>query len=219
METLNFLNTQQKNGQVNLEQINENTFALDVCHKDFIGVYQKVLSEQRCQEIIYEMDSHMKSNPSEIRNGKEQFPNGDVGRKDYSIFAQKYFKEISQDINKALDVCINAYGNEFFVLKNIGQIRSDEIKLQMTPPRGGYHVWHCEHGNKFTSDRVLAWTLYLNDVPEGEGETEFLWQGVRIQPKAGMLCIFPAAFTHTHRGNPVYSCDKYIATGWYEFNQ
>ena len=56
--------------------------------------------------------------------------------------------------------------------------------------------------------------LYLNDIPEGEGETEFLWQGLRVQPKAGTMLIWPAFYTHTHRGNAVYSCSKYIATGW-----
>ena len=89
------------------------------------------------------------------------------------------------------------------------------VKLQKTPPKGGYHVWHCEADRVPHANRVLAWTVYLNDIPSGEGETEFLWQGLRVQPKAGTVSIFPASFTHTHRGNPVYSCDKYIATGWY----
>jgi hypothetical protein len=125
---------------------------------------------------------------------------------------------VSVDINKVLDVCVKAYADEFFILKNAGKIRSDEIKLQKTPPRGGYHVWHCEHAEgSIASARVLAWILYLNDIPEGEGETEFLWQGVRVKPKQGTLTIFPAAFTHAHRGNPVHSCDKYIATGWFSF--
>jgi hypothetical protein len=194
-------------------------YKIEAFHKDFIGIYKEMLSKERCQEIIDKMEFHMDNNPSEIRNGKEQFKNRDAGRKDYQIFANKFFGGVSQDINKVLDVCIQAYSDEFFVLKNIGQIRSDEIKLQMTPPRGGYHVWHCEHGNNYTADRVLAWTFYLNDIPDGEGETEFLWQGVRIKPRAGTVCIFPAAFTHTHRGNPVHSCNTYIATGWYEFNE
>lgn len=202
-----------------METIKEDTYKIKAVQKDFIGIYEEVLSKERCQQIIDKMEFHMDNNPSEIRNGKEQFKNGDVGRKDYSIFANKVFGGISQDINKALSICMKAYIDEFFVLKNIASLRSDEIKLQMTPPRGGYHVWHCEHSDKNTSDRVLAWTLYLNDIPDGEGETEFLWQGVRIKPKAGTLCIFPSAFTHTHRGNPVYSCDKYIATGWYCFNE
>jgi len=211
--------TLQNNGQINLEQVDANTVAVDGYHKDFIGVYQKVISEERCKEIIEKMKFHMENNPSEIRDGKEQFNNKDVGRKDYQIFANKVFGGISQDINKVLDVCVKIYADEFFVLKNLSKIRSDEIKLQMTPPRGGYHVWHCEQDHYSVSDRILAWTLYLNDIPDGEGETEFLWQGVRIQPKTGTVCIFPTAFTHTHRGNPVYSCDKYIATGWYCFNQ
>jgi hypothetical protein len=188
-------------------------------HHNFIGIYNNVISKERCQDIINKMELHMDNNPSEIRNGKEQFPNGDVGRKDYQIFANKVFGNISREINGVLDECVKVYSDEFFVLKNINGIRSDDVKLQMTPPKGGYHVWHCEADCKLHGDRVLAWTLYLNDIPDGEGETEFLWQGVRIKPKAGTLCIFPAAFTHTHRGNPVYSCNKYIATGWYCFNQ
>ena len=202
-----------------MEQLEENTYKVKAIQKDFIGIYEEVLSKERCKEIIDKMEFHMDNNPSEIRNGKEQFKNSDVGRKDYQIFANKVFGGISQDINEALNICIQAYSDEFFVLKNIPSLRSDEIKLQMTPPRGGYHVWHCEHDNRMNSDRVLAWTLYLNDIPDGEGETEFLWQGIRVKPIAGTLSIFPAAFTHMHRGNPVYSCNKYIATGWYCFNE
>ena len=52
-------------------------------------------------------------------------------------------------------------------------------------------------------------------IPEGEGETEFFEYGVKLQPKKGAVCFFPSSFTHTHRGNPVYKHNKYIATGWY----
>ena len=58
--------------------------------------------------------------------------------------------------------------------------------------------------------------IYLNDVEEG-GETEFLYQSIRVAPKAGTLLIWPAGFTHTHRGNPPLSGDKYIATGWVQY--
>ncbi len=93
---------------------------------------------------------------------------------------------------------------------------SQHMKVQKTPPKGGFHTWHCEHGYGEASEfRNLTWTLYLNDIPEGEGETEFLEYGVKVQPKKGRLSLFPGAWTHTHRGNPVYSCNKYIATGWY----
>lgn len=200
-----------------MEKLADGTFKLKAAHKDFIGIYEDVISKERCQEIIDKMEHHMSTNPAIIGMGDKQFAIEELGRKDYQIFANKCFGGISREINEILTICVKAYANEFFILKNSGKIISEEIKLQMTPPRGGYHVWHCEQGPGEAEGRVLVWTLYLNDIPDGEGETEFLWQGIRVKPKAGTLCIFPAAFTHTHRGNPVYSCDKYIATGWFYY--
>jgi hypothetical protein len=56
---------------------------------------------------------------------------------------------------------------------------------------------------------------YLNDVPRG-GETEFLYQGIKVEPKKGLTLIWPADWTHTHRGLPAPT-DKYIITGWLNF--
>ena len=53
----------------------------------------------------------------------------------------------------------------------------------------------------------------MNDNFDG-GETEFLYQQRREQAITGDLLIFPAAFTHTHRGNPPLGGVKYIATTW-----
>lgn len=97
---------------------------------------------------------------------------------------------------------------------------SRHMKVQKTEPKGGFYMWHSEHSHgDQASYRSLVWTFYLNDIPDGEGETEFIEYGVKVQPKKGLLCLFPAGWTHTHRGNPVYSCDKYIATGWYHYTE
>lgn len=189
---------------------------MNILHKDFIGIYENALSKEKCDFIIQEFEKHAANNPSSIINNKEQFNNQEMGRKDFAIFAAKMFSEVSIVINETLNNCLNVYTEEFFSLKQV-KARSEEIKLQRTPPRGGYHVWHSEVDGRKTMDRVLTWMIYLNDIPEGEGETEFLWQGIRIKPKAGTCVIWPAQFTHPHRGNPVYSCDKYIATGWYTY--
>jgi hypothetical protein len=89
-------------------------------------------------------------------------------------------------------------------------------KIKHTPVGGGFHHWHFEQFSRETSARVLAYIVYLNDVEEG-GETEFLYQHMRVKPKKGSIVLFPAAFTHTHRGNPPLSNDKYIMTGWVEY--
>jgi hypothetical protein len=85
--------------------------------------------------------------------------------------------------------------------------------------RGGYHHWHSElypHPSDPRQDslhRVLVFMYYLNDVQVG-GETEFLYQGKKLAPRAGSLVLFPTDFTHTHRGRVPESADKYILTSW-----
>jgi 2OG-Fe(II) oxygenase superfamily len=101
--------------------------------------------------------------------------------------------------------------------------RPGTVNLQKyVADQGGYPYWHCElypqldHGE--TLHRVVLWTIYLNDNFQ-EGETEFLYQGRKIAPKAGSLLIAPTAFTHTHRGNMPRGGDKYIATSWILFQR
>ncbi|EPX62820.1 2OG-Fe(II) oxygenase family enzyme [Cystobacter fuscus DSM 2262] len=87
---------------------------------------------------------------------------------------------------------------------------------------GGYPHWHSEIFPKDASceplHRVLAFQFYLNDVSDG-GETEFFYQEKKVQSKAGRMLIFPAGFTHTHRGNVPRSGDKYIITSWVLFHR
>tara|TARA_B100001029_G_scaffold167051_1_gene159936 strand:+ start:144 stop:785 length:642 start_codon:yes stop_codon:yes gene_type:complete len=85
-------------------------------------------------------------------------------------------------------------------------------KIQRTKPCEGFHAWHSDH-TYATPYRQLVTLLYLNDDFEG-GETEFLYQNVRIKPQAGKFVIFPPFWSHTHRGNPPIGGTKYIITSW-----
>lgn len=100
-------------------------------------------------------------------------------------------------------------------------LRPGAINLQWySAGEGGYPYWHCElyprDARAETLHRHLLWTLYLNDGFE-EGETEFLFQQRKIEPRTGSLLIAPTAFTHTHRGNRPQNGDKFIATSWILF--
>lgn len=142
-------------------------------------------------------------------NGNEQ------NRRDYSFDFTAMRDKLAIEMHDILRQYAPMYCEKYNGFAMQGCM-SENVKVQKTPPKGGFHTWHCEHGaGDGSSFRNLVWTMYLNDVPEGEGETEFIEYGVKVQPKKGLLCLFPAAWTHTHRGNPVYSCEKYIATGWY----
>lgn len=87
---------------------------------------------------------------------------------------------------------------------------------------GGYHHWHSEiypqNASCETLHRALLFQFYLNDVAEG-GETEFLYQGRKVQARAGRLIIAPAGFTHSHKGHVATSGDKYVATSWILFQR
>jgi hypothetical protein len=54
---------------------------------------------------------------------------------------------------------------------------------------------------------------YLNDDFEG-GNTTFVHHNIDIKPTTGKTLIWPAEWTHAHKGNIVESGTKYIATGW-----
>jgi len=107
------------------------------------------------------------------------------------------------------------YRNKYAALEQLPEHFIRDIKIQKTEPGEGYHVWHFENAEIAYLRRVLVYMVYLNDVDEG-GETEFLYQGKRIKPKQGRLVLWPAGFTHLHRGNPPISNTKYIITGWLE---
>jgi hypothetical protein len=110
--------------------------------------------------------------------------------------------------------CLKKYVDEFDILASFTLV-GWWLKAQLTRKGEGYHAWHFESASFFEAKRVLAWSIYLNDDYQG-GELEFLYLGRRLQLGEGDVVIFPAAFTHTHRGNMVLGGEKLLLTGWYE---
>lgn len=116
------------------------------------------------------------------------------------------------NLNSLINACLGQYITQFEGL--IGyQTSVDPPNIQRTLPTEGYHKWHCEDAGMGVGKRLLAYMLYLNDGFEG-GETEWLYQSRREAPVSGRMVIWPAGWTHMHRGNPPLSGEKYIATGW-----
>lgn len=93
------------------------------------------------------------------------------------------------------------------------------FNIQKYNPGEAYNPTHIEEGGPREGkiQRILAFTTYLNDIEDG-GETEFVYQGVKIKPKTGLTLIWPAGWTHPHHGIPAPNETKYIATGWASYN-
>ena len=180
---------------------------------NFIESYQ---TEQYdfCDQVIDRLEEYLAKDTAPILVGSQDH-HGQSNRVDFSVNFEAMADPLNVTMHGILNQYIVKYAEKYTGFAQKTAI-SRAMKVQKTPPKGGFHTWHSEHSNNENSSyRVLVWTMYLNDIPDGEGETEFLEYGIKVQPKKGLLCFFPAAWTHIHRGNPVYSCDKYIATGWY----
>jgi len=137
-----------------------------------------------------------------------------LGRLDESLLLNLLEANITNTLYSILQNVFNEYLTEYPTLTE-AKITSVDLKMQRTPPGGGYHVWHDDRSEWGLDHRQVVWMMYLNDMPEGEAETEFYYQKLRIRPKAGTVVLWPAAYTHVHRGNIVFSQNKYVVTGWF----
>jgi hypothetical protein len=186
----------------------------------FIQVYEKAFSDEYCNNVIEYFNVVDKEGFTKNRQDHEK---ADIlDKDDLSMFLPSYeLKHTNRNIldnflNIFWGTCYKQYVEKFGILKTCAEHKTYVMKIQKTQPGQGYHTWHTEATNRDTSNRLLTWTVYLNDEFEA-GETEFLYQHYRYKPQKGDCIIFPAAYTHTHRGNPPIGGDKYIITGWVEF--
>lgn len=187
---------------------------------DFIGMYENVFPDGFCGHLISEFERYLTSGSCGNRQDSE-------GAKKTSKHDNFYFlnlkNHVFSDFNNvptidifmnSLQNCFDEYENQYDILKDLN-LKCTSVKMQKTSPGEGYHVWHCEQGNDDSANRCLVYSIYLNDIDEA-GETEFLYQRVRIPPKENTAILWPAGFTHVHRGNVVHgNTPKYIITGWF----
>jgi hypothetical protein len=195
---------------------------MNIKYEQFIGIYEGAFSKEYCNSVITYFEKMVEAGFTLNRQQQENTPKS---RKDDTAIFSTNDTVISLHENAILmkqfnevlwGQCYADYANKFWSLKDFAPHNSYSFKIQKTEPGQGYHVWHCESSTRENCTRILVWSLYLNDIEEG-GETEFIYQHMRIKPKQGTLVIWPAAFTHTHRGNPPLSGTKYIITGWIQF--
>ena len=181
-----------------------------------IGIFEESVPHSWCDKVINFFEDNL--NFTTDRQNSDMALS--IQKSDTSLLKEPhddirlpFFENLMNNIFSSYDVKYNILSK-----KSINEVYVNDFKTQKTLPSEGYHMWHYENSAQVVSDRIAVWTVYLNDVHEG-GETEFLHQSIRIKPKKGTVCIFPAAYTHMHRGNPPLSGEKYIATGWFKWTK
>ena len=142
--------------------------------------------------------------------------NGGVNKKvkdsiDVYFYNQSQNKHI-KDLFNILGDSVSKYCNKYNITDQIRTCISNH--LQYYKPKGGYPTLHFERNTK-NSKRILVYMLYLNTVTD-EGGTNFPFQNITLSAIKGNLVIWPAEFTHPHKGIISPTKEKYIATGWFE---
>jgi hypothetical protein len=194
-------------------------------YNQFIGTYPNVYPSGYCQHLIKEFErlaeagagANRKQSENAVAHNKNDYQIGvNVAAHTLLPFEEKDPADV---FFQGLQFCFDLYTDKYSILKN-DRIHTSFMKMQRTDPGGGYHVWHSEQSNGKFAERVVVYMLYLNTLePESAGETEFLYQQTRLTPTENTMVLWPAAYTHAHRGNTVFgNTSKYIVTGWFYYD-
>ena len=185
---------------------------------DFIGVYDKVAPPDMCKKIIdfFEDNKNLQFRGRHVVDGLTMVNKRVKDSKDIAL----HFHDgtiPSTIISRIIDTKTSIYIDTFRSTNIVNQFSVEMgYNLQRYNPGQGYHLVHCENSGR-GMERVLAWTLYLNTVTDGGGTYYPEYEKI-IDAVEGRLCIFPAFWTHAHKGIVSDTQTKYIATGWYIYH-
>ena len=209
---------------------------------DFIGIFPNALSKEYCEKVIkrYEYIQETQSEWGHAGRGKiwsrqEAEKASYVNKENDTYFLSGSYGDdlpleekdeilmnidmplMKEFISRVADVHA-LFKDKYGLLNDVvaHQTMSPAVRIQKYKPSQGYHIWHCDDGRVVDSRRMMTVAAYLNTVEEG-GETEFIYQNMRVSPVQGTIALHPSGWTHMHRGNPPLKGNKYFMTTWLEY--
>ena len=180
----------------------------------FVFEVREALDPAICADIIERFERDAEAH-YDGRVGQTSSLDREVKRStDLSLSARPQWRDVDRALFASLSRALTAFREGFSFFK--GRFKDLGYAIQRTRP-GEYYHWHIDGGSHEFSQRQLVALWYLNDVPGPGGETEFLYQRLRIRPETGKLLLFPPFWTHEHRGVRLEAGVKYVATTWIVF--
>lgn len=177
----------------------------------FIG--GKLISHEVCDRLIEEFENR------EFGDTKNFGISGGIVQKDVkrsidagfrienTPYYEKELLEVIKEYAMHYGPSLTKYSSRWGIVES--------YNVQKYNPGEGFYKYHHEASGPESSNRILVFMTYLNDV-ENAG-TEFLYQKLRTNSIKGLTIIWPAGFTHTHKGIISQTETKYIATGWISY--
>ena len=185
--------------------------------KNFIGIWN-INNDQLCKKMI----DFFEKRKDLQKLGEVGFRKNEQIKKSIDIslhprnLSQEGFEDFKNYFNY-LQQCFQDYKDQWpFLKNNFTYLDIPSFNIQKYEIGGHFNMMHCERANIQSMHRVFAWMTYLNDVEDG-GETYFDHYDLKIKPSSGKTLIWPAEWTHAHRGETLNKGYKYIITGWMHF--
>jgi hypothetical protein len=177
----------------------------------FFWMRDGVLSPEFCEGLIAKFEECPDKGPGQTLSGYN--PKSKTTT-DLMLSGREDFREEDETLYLALTLNVRDYFDQLQYRPWKGPFDDTGYNMQRTLP-GEFFNWHTD----FYADpwanlvRVFTFIWYLNDVP-GEGVYTEFCNGVRVEPKAGRMVVFPSDFANMHRGVSPETSTKYIVTGW-----
>ena len=178
---------------------------------NFIEIYDEALPLDNCDKLIEYFNNNPQAagrvgNRALLPDHKKSIELNDSL---FSLHPLSY-----QLISSTLKEYTDKYVEKYIPLQHMEKWGvDDEFTLKKFEGEDeGYKVWHTEHCITYPY-RILVWMFYLNDAQSG---TQF-YNYPKIESKKGRLVIWPAGWTHYHKGVTPNKGIKYIMSGWYSF--
>ena len=138
-----------------------------------------------------------------------------ISPKDIKLSGNEVFEKYFQNLFS----CYQDYVTEWpFLGEFAAKLEIGCFNLQRYQKGQHFQKVHTARSSLDTLHRLFAWMTYLNDVDQEDGgSTLFTHYDLAIQPRKGLTLIWPAEWTHAHKGNVLKAGSKFIITGWMNF--
>lgn len=193
---------------------------------DFVIIKDRVFSDEFCDELVslfekypeYTFEGHSGAGlNTEIKKTT------DLNMIEIQHLMDDYGYEVFRGFNTVVEELLEGlpFQNKFSSVESIFTSETEYTTCQMQKydkGSGHYNAYHFETDSYYTTPRLFVFILYLNDVEVG-GETELMYENLKVKPKKGRVICHPATFPFVHNGHTPISDDKYILTTWLSYSE
>ena len=174
--------------------------------RDYIEKQDNLLTKKECADIIQWVGNKKKIYSEKFYDFCDFMEPGEN-------FEQCFSPVPLNPLYKSIIKLKDSYRENNPEVDRLGCWDIEYVRFKWWKPGKFYNAWHSEHMPEHLS-RVMSFLIYLTD---NDCCTEFR-NYKNVPTKAGRGIMFPAYFTHEHRGSPCQKgLDRFIVSGYFSF--